>query len=168
MNAMLDFDNSCPQFTHTPAEAVFIKWTETIFAHLPKAIPNKQVVVGIRIVDEEESTTLNNTYRHKNYATNVLSFTSEIPAMILADLDEIPVGDLAICAPVVEREASEQDKPIQSHWAHMVVHGLLHLHGYDHIQESDAEKMEALEREILAELGIPDPYLSDSRSTFTK
>lgn len=156
---MLDFDNSCPQFTHTPAEAMLIEWIETTLAHLPKAFPNKEVVVGIRIVDEEESASLNSTYRQKDYATNVLSFACEIPTIILADLDEIPVGDLAICAPVVEREATEQNKPTQAHWAHMVVHGLLHLHGYDHIQDLDAEKMETFEREILAELGFPDPYL---------
>ena len=109
----------------------------------------------IRLVDETEGRELNNTWRHKDYATNVLSFPADIPDGIL----DIPLlGDLVICAPVVAREAAEQGKLLTAHWAHLVIHGCLHLLGYDHIEEAEAQEMETLERELLAELGHPDPY----------
>jgi probable rRNA maturation factor len=107
----------------------------------------------IRIVDETESANLNGRFRHKPKPTNVLSFPYEAEP-----LDEPILGDLVICASVVAREASEQGKTVDSHWAHMIVHGVLHLLGYDHENDADAEKMEAREREILARLGFPDPY----------
>ncbi len=109
--------------------------------------------VTIRIVDEAESTELNGRFRHKHYPTNVLSFPHD--AEIAA---ESVLGDLVICAPVVAREAREQGKDPRAHWAHMVVHGMLHLLGHDHLQEDEAQRMEALERTILAGLGFPDPY----------
>ncbi len=110
----------------------------------------------IRIVDSEESARLNAAWRGKPYATNVLSFTagSEFAGID----DEAPIGDLVICAPVVAREAAEQGKALSAHWAHMVIHGSLHLLGYDHEEESAAEVMEARERVILAGLGFADPY----------
>ena len=112
----------------------------------------------IRLVDEAEGRELNHTWRHKDYATNVLSFPAEIPDGIL----DIPLlGDLVICVPVVEREAAEQGKALDAHWAHLVIHGCLHLLGYDHIEDEEAEEMEALERTLLAELGHPDPYADD-------
>lgn len=114
-----------------------------------------QLEQTIRIVDEAESRQLNSTYRQKNKPTNVLSF----PAEDSDYLDYDHLGDLVICAPVVKREAIEQKKPLCEHWAHMVVHGMLHLQGFDHIIESEAEKMEALEIEILAALGHTNPYL---------
>jgi probable rRNA maturation factor len=107
----------------------------------------------IRIVDEAESASLNGRFRQKPKPTNVLSFPYEAEA-----LDEPILGDLVICAPVVAREAGEQGKSADSHWAHMVVHGVLHLLGYDHENDEDAEKMEARELEILARLGFSDPY----------
>ena len=110
--------------------------------------------LAIRIVDEAESARLNATYRHKQGATNVLSFPAELPAAVPLPL----LGDLVICAPVVTREAREQGKAPAAHWAHLVVHGCLHLLGYDHEQEAEAEEMESLEREILAGMGYPDPY----------
>ena len=111
----------------------------------------------IRLVDADEGRQLNSTYRGKDYATNVLSFPADLPPELALPL----LGDLVICVPVVAREADEQGKPLHAHWAHMVIHGCLHLLGYDHIEDADAEEMEALERELLAELGIADPYLED-------
>ena len=112
----------------------------------------------IRLVDETEGRELNNTWRHKDYATNVLSFPADVPDEFL----DIPLlGDLVICVAVVEREAAEQGKELEAHWAHLVIHGCLHLLGYDHIEDEEAEEMEALERTLLAELGHPDPYADD-------
>ncbi|CDF82098.1 putative rRNA maturation factor [Pseudomonas knackmussii B13] len=112
----------------------------------------------IRLVDEPEGRELNRTWRHKDYATNVLSFPADVPDELL----DIPLlGDLVICVPVVEREAAEQGKEPAAHWAHLVIHGCLHLLGYDHIEDDEAEEMEALERQLLAELGYPDPYAAD-------
>lgn len=111
----------------------------------------------IRFVDAEEGRTLNRDYRGKDYATNVLSFPVELPPGVKLPL----IGDLVICAPVVAREAKEQGKPARNHWAHMTVHGVLHLLGYDHIDDDEAEAMEALETRILAGLGIDDPYIAD-------
>lgn len=107
----------------------------------------------IRIVDEAESQELNRRYRGKDKSTNVLSFPYDGEA-----LDMPVLGDLVICAPVVNREAAEQQKDPRAHWAHMVVHGCLHLLGYDHEADLEAEKMECREREILAGFGFPDPY----------
>jgi len=113
--------------------------------------------VTIRIVDEAESQQLNFDYREKDKPTNVLSFPFQCPPGI-----ELPLlGDLVICAQVVAREAAEQGKTLQAHWAHMVVHGSLHLLGFDHINEDDAEEMEAEEIQILHDLGFANPYLID-------
>lgn len=159
MSAMLDFDNACPQCQGVPSEEEFHNWVDIALSDDRVAKTKKAVVVGIRIVDELESAQLNRQYRHKDYATNVLSFAPDLPTNILDSLDEIPLGDLAICAPVVEREASEQNKSSQAHWAHMVVHGVLHLQGFDHEAEDEAEAMEALESAILARLGFANPYI---------
>jgi probable rRNA maturation factor len=130
-----------------PAPSSLRAWA---LAALEGATPGE---ITIRVVAEEESAKLNGKFRHKPYATNVLSFPYEAEA-----LSEPVLGDLVICAPVVAREAAEQGKEPHAHWAHMVVHGVLHLLGHDHIQEDEAEKMEAKERQILAKLGFPDPY----------
>ena len=114
---------------------------------------NEPSEITLRIVDEAEIAELNQTYRHKAGATNVLSFPFEAPPGITLPL----AGDLVVCAAVVAREASQQGKPLAHHWAHMVVHGVLHLQGYDHIEEHEAEEMEALEVRLLASLGIPNP-----------
>ncbi|MDL0432076.1 rRNA maturation RNase YbeY [Marinobacter sp. TBZ242] len=110
--------------------------------------------VTIRIVASDESADLNSQYRGKSGPTNVLSFPFESPAGITVPL----AGDLVICAPVVEKESAEQQKTLTEHWAHMVVHGMLHLQGYDHIDDDDAEVMEALEIRLLAQLGFSNPY----------
>ena len=108
----------------------------------------------IRIVDEAESARLNSSYRYEDVATNVLSFQFDAPA----GLDVPLLGDIVICAPVVRREADEQSKSVSSHWAHMVVHGALHLLGFDHVRARDADEMEAMETRVLADLGFDNPY----------
>lgn len=110
--------------------------------------------LAIRVVDEAESAALNRRWRGKSGPTNVLSFRAAPPPGI----DVAELGDVVICAPLVAREAAQQQKPPAAHWAHMVVHGVLHLLGHDHHDESDALRMETLETEILADLGFPDPY----------
>jgi probable rRNA maturation factor len=113
--------------------------------------------VVVRIVDEIESAQLNKQYRHKEGPTNVLSFPSDLPENSGLNL----IGDLVICAPIVQRESWEQRKPVEHHWAHMIVHGVLHLVGFDHIKTQDAETMENKEIQILKQLNICDPYLQD-------
>ncbi len=110
--------------------------------------------LAIRVVDEKEGRALNRHYRGKDYATNVLSFPVELPAGVTLPL----LGDLVICAPVVAKEAREQGKPLAAHYAHLTIHGVLHLLGLDHEDPREAEAMEQIERELLAELGLPDPY----------
>lgn len=133
----------------TPSEESFITWVSAALDASHQAR-----VVSIRLVDEDESQALNSQYRGKDKPTNVLSFPSDLPDFI----DDPLLGDLAICAKVVIREALEQGKAVDAHWAHMTVHGTLHLQGYDHINDADAEEMENLEIAILAKLGYPNPY----------
>jgi probable rRNA maturation factor len=111
----------------------------------------------VRIVDETESAALNRRYRGKRGPTNVLSFSAELPRFDFR-AEPKPLGDLVICASVVQREAREQGKAPAAHWAHMVIHGVLHLKGYDHALPADAARMESRERKLLAALGFPDPY----------
>ncbi|GBG15551.1 probable rRNA maturation factor [Novimethylophilus kurashikiensis] len=106
--------------------------------------------VALRIVDETEGRELNRDYRGKDYATNVLTFPLED--------DPILIGDIVLCAPVVEKEATEQGKSLEAHYAHLFIHGMLHMQGYDHENDADAEEMEALETQIVTKLGYPDPY----------
>lgn len=110
--------------------------------------------LSVRIVDEPEMRALNARYRHKDYPTNVLSFPAGLPP----EVDVPLLGDIVVCAPVVNREATEQHKAPRAHWAHMLVHGTLHLLGHDHERARDAAAMEALETRILAGLKFPDPY----------
>lgn len=147
---ILDLQIASGETTGLPSEALFQRWLEAV---LPQFQPQSEVT--IRIVDEEESQHLNLTYRGKDKPTNVLSFPFEAPPEVELSL----LGDLIICRQVVEQEAIEQQKSAEEHWAHMVVHGCLHLLGYDHIEDEEAEEMEGLETEILAELGYADPYL---------
>lgn len=135
--------------TGLPSEKQLTEW---VTAALKSRL--EQAELSIRIVDSEESQQLNSQYRGKDKPTNVLSFPFEMPEGISLDL----LGDLVICAEVVAREAQEQNKPLIHHWSHMVIHGVLHLLGFDHINNEEAEEMEQLEREILASLDIPDPY----------
>jgi probable rRNA maturation factor len=134
-----------------PAATSFRRWVE---AALRGAKRHKAAELAIRIVGADEGRALNRDYRGKDYATNVLSFPVELPPGVALPL----IGDLAICAPVVQREAAEQGKAVRDHWAHLTIHGVLHLLGHDHVDERDATVMEALETRILASLGIADPY----------
>lgn len=135
----------------TPPEAAFREWLSAALA----ASGRESEEVTVRVVDTAESQALNRDYRGRDAPTNVLSFPFEPPPGI-----EAPgiLGDLVICAPVVAREAAEQGKPERAHWAHMTVHGALHLLGHDHQHDAEAECMEAEERRILDGLGYPDPY----------
>ncbi len=130
---------------------------ETIRAHVRhalKAAAAEDAVLTVRVVDEAEITALNSEYRGKQGATNVLSF----PYEPLPGVNSALIGDVVICAPVVAAEAIAQDKPLEAHWAHIVIHGVLHLLGHDHREETGALAMEDLERQLLAALGYADPY----------
>jgi probable rRNA maturation factor len=116
---------------------------------------NQDTEIVVRIVDEQESAELNEQYRHKHGPTNILSFPVDVPEGIELNL----LGDLVICAPVLEKEALEQHKTLTDHWAHIIVHGVLHLLGYDHIDDAEAEYMENKEITILNKLNIKNPYL---------
>ena len=147
---IIEFDDAtghCPVAPDTVSH-----WCETLL----KAEQQSDIEVAIRIVDANESQTLNRTYRGKDSPTNVLSF----PAEMIIPEGPVLLGDIAICWPVVVREAKEQAKSIEHHLAHMVIHGCFHLLGYDHDNDQDAEAMEAKEIGILNNLGYPNPYLS--------
>jgi probable rRNA maturation factor len=132
-----------------PAPASFRNW---VAAALQDRI--KRADLALRLVGEYEGRSLNRHYRGKDYATNVLSFPAELPAGV-----DLPIlGDIVICAPVVQREARVQGKDCRAHFAHLTVHGVLHLLGFDHEDPREAQSMEALERDILASLGFDDPY----------
>jgi probable rRNA maturation factor len=148
MTIELDVQVACQQECLPTAEQLQL-WVNT--ALLPY---NKDFELTIRLVELEESQQLNHQYRDKNKPTNVLSFPFEVPEGVELNL----LGDLVICAQVVVNEANEQNKVLMSHWAHLVIHGCLHLLGYDHIEEDEAQEMESLEINLLANLKIGDPY----------
>ncbi|MEX4028739.1 metalloprotease [Haemophilus influenzae] len=149
---LVDLQIATENIEGLPAEEQIVQWATA--AVQPE---DNEVEMTVRIVDEAESHELNLTYRGKDRPTNVLSFPFECP-----DEVELPLlGDLVICRQVVEREATEQEKPLMAHWAHMVVHGSLHLLGYDHIEDDEAEEMESLETQIMQGLGFVDPYLAE-------
>jgi probable rRNA maturation factor len=132
-----------------PHVSSFARWANAAFAGAGVRRAQDSVELTIRVVGAAESRRLNRAWRGKDKPTNVLSFAADAPLL----------GDLAICAPVVAREAREQGKSPAAHWAHMVVHGVLHLLGYDHENDRDAARMEARETKILAQLGMPNPYV---------
>lgn len=135
--------------TELPGDALLRRWARAALADIGG---NHELTV--RIVDAPESAALNAEYRHKQGPTNVLSFPFEVPPGVSSRL----LGDLVLCADVVQREAHEQGKSPQAHWAHMIVHGVLHLRGFDHLTTVEAQAMETHETEILARLGFPNPY----------
>jgi probable rRNA maturation factor len=145
-----------------PADDAVIAWVGAVLDSVPRAnsapdaLPAGLGAVCIRFVDDAESASLNAAYRRKQGATNVLSFPAEL------DLPDFRVwGDLVIAAPLVAREAQDQHKPMHDHCAHLIVHGVLHLLGYDHEEASEADRFEDLERGVLARFGISDPYAAE-------
>lgn len=145
----LDIQLACDDVQGIPAADAIAGWARAALAG-----EREHSELSIRVVGAEEGKALNLEYRGKDYPTNVLSFPAEIPAYV-----ELPLlGDIVICAPVVAAEAAGQGKSMDAHWAHLVVHGVLHLLGYDHTEDSEAELMEARERAVLEGLGFTDPY----------
>ena len=134
-----------------PADSALRRWAHAAL----KGLRRRRVALGLRIVGDAESAALNGRFRRKSYPTNVLSFPFEAPPGTRSDI----LGDLVICAPVVRREAHTQRKPVNAHWAHLVVHGILHLRGYDHRKRQDAAVMEKMEIRLLKELGYANPYI---------
>lgn len=137
------------EHTPLPSQADFETWVRVALGNTMDTAE-----LTIRLVDVPESQMLNLTYRSKDKPTNVLSFPFEAPP----GMDLPLLGDLVICVGVVEQEATEQNKPLQAHWAHMVIHGCLHLLGYDHIIDEEAEEMESLETQLIEGLGFSNPY----------
>lgn len=148
MSITLDLQVAYQQ-PHVPTQSDFQQWVETCLGEY-----NQDFELTIRIVDNIESQQLNKQYRDKNKPTNVLSFPFEVPEGIELNL----LGDLVIAADIVEQEALAQNKTLSAHWAHMVIHGCLHLLGFDHISDVEAEEMETLEIIILNKLGFKNPY----------
>ncbi|MGD0960327.1 MAG: rRNA maturation RNase YbeY [Methylomonas sp.] len=136
-----------------PEAGLFQQWVDAALADA-----GRDIEIVIRLVDETESAELNRQYRHKSGATNILSFPFSAPPGAETDL----LGDLVLCCPLIRREALAQHKPVAHHWAHITIHGVLHLLGYDHCEELQAEQMETLEIEILSKLNIANPYLEES------
>lgn len=152
MAIYLDLQLAVEDDSQLPSEQDIQSWLEqTITQFQPEA------ELTVRIVDSKESHQLNFDYRGKDKPTNVLSFPFEAPPSVEINL----LGDLVICKQVVEDEAIQQQKPLLAHWAHMIVHGSLHLLGYDHIQDDEAEEMESLETEIMQGMGFEDPYIAE-------
>jgi len=142
---------------HLPSEQQIKDWILTVLQHSKYSASSPSIT--LRIVSLQESECLNSDFRGKNKPTNVLSFPFEAPeAVNIPEMQEY-VGDLAICAKLVEQEADKQLKLVESHWAHLIVHGVLHLLGFDHLEEAQAAEMETLEIAILASLGFCDPYI---------
>jgi len=155
VTALIDYQLAT-QATSVPDLAQLECWVTAVLEQHPQESRHE---VTIRIVDADESRALNADYRGKDKPTNVLSFPFEAPPGI-----ELPLlGDLVICQNVVAQEAQQQQKPLMQHYTHMVIHGTLHLLGYDHIEDDEAEAMEQLERLLLARFDIPDPYLSETQ-----
>ena len=154
MNVTVDVQ--CASIEPVPDEEDLRRWISTALASQPA--PGGDAEVSVRLVDVEEMTRLNQVYRNKRGPTNVLSFPADLPPEL-----ELPLlGDIVICAPVVRTEARTQHKLLEAHWAHMAVHGTLHLLGFDHLQDDEAAAMEKIETAILAELHYPCPYQSNT------
>jgi len=155
MNAIIEISNDCESHW-VPEHSLCEKWLNSA---LDTANQDEPVHISLSFVDLNTSAELNGQYRNKQSATNVLSFPAEFPNSLSEQLQFTPLGDIVVCPAIVEQEASAQEKELQAHWAHLLVHGLLHLLGYDHESEECAQRMENLEKNALERLGFPDPYL---------
>jgi probable rRNA maturation factor len=175
MKVIVEVQNASSE-SKLPAQHIFTDWVNTVLQYLekeerkqakgephqpdyspfpsPLLFTYQYIELTIRLVDENEALKLNHKWRQHSYPTNILSF----PLECSLDLQIPLLGDLVICAPIVTREAAEQHKSGAAHWAHLVIHGTLHLLGYDHIDETQAQIMESLEIKILQNLGYPNPY----------
>jgi len=159
MSIDIDLQLACENCSDLPNSDDLQVWVGKALAHPLSGEPIAATELSIRVVDNDESQTLNREYRGKDKPTNVLSFPTDIPENWPSELQaELPLGDLVISAPVVAAEAITQGKNLRAHWAHMVIHGSLHLLGYDHMDDAEAVKMETLETQLLIELGFPAPY----------
>lgn len=156
----IEIQNPCT-FADIPDIKQLDQWVQVTQQLLEK---ESDVSLTVRIVDEEEGQALNTDFRGKEYPTNVLSFPYEKPQFSIdygddeEPDDENYLGDLVICHPIVQKEAQTQEKTLDQHWAHLFIHGVLHLQGFDHISDAEAEEMETLEIAILGQLGYPNPY----------
>ncbi len=155
MSILVEVDNK-HHFKNIPNNTEIQCWVDKALRQVPNPPADEVQELHISVVDKDESANLNLTHRHKAGATNILSFAYDaLPGVVNESL-----GDLIICAELVAQEAQQQEKSITAHWAHLIIHGILHLLGYNHINEQDASKMEALEIEILAQLDFANPYES--------
>jgi probable rRNA maturation factor len=147
-----------------PSDEDLRQWARMAFEAVRRNDQAQETTMTIRLVGEPEITQLNRDFRYKDKPTNVLSFPFEAPPGMPEGQMVLELGDVIICAPVVASEAQAQGKSLEGHWAHMVTHGTLHLLGYDHISEPDAQEMETLETQILAKLHYPDPYQEEKHA----
>jgi probable rRNA maturation factor len=148
---------SCPR-AGVPSKASFSQWAQAAFDAAKAKGFAADIGVSIKLVDDQQAREINAHYRHKDYATNVLSFPAERPPGMPKSYKADWLGDLVIASAVIAKEAAEQGKTVRAHFAHMCVHGVLHLLGFDHLVSAEAKRMEALEVKILAQLGFANPY----------
>jgi len=150
---------ACPAVADLPGRSLLRRWVAATVAAADPA--RRRAALTLRVVGEAEGRALNRDWRGSDHATNVLSFPAEGVGHVAPEL----LGDLILCAPVLAREAAEAERPLEFHWAHLVVHGTLHLLGHDHQQAEEALRMETLERQVLAFLQFPDPYPEGGQDT---
>lgn len=155
---MIDIDFQIATQAPAPDLSDFQGWLAKTYPHIQQQIPDAVTTLCVRLVEKTESAALNTQFRKKAGPTNILSFAYRDDEPDDVPEEEDSLGDLVICADVVNAEAQAQNKSVNAHWAHIFIHGILHLLGYDHIKEEDAHIMESLETKILAELGFEDPY----------
>ncbi|MCY4356830.1 MAG: rRNA maturation RNase YbeY [Gammaproteobacteria bacterium] len=155
MKVMVEIDNRCAS-GQLPGESLCQSWLKATLNYLQL---EGDFSVSLQFLPRSEAQALNRQYRGKSSATNVLSFPAQLPTAVLENLEIQPLGDIAVCPELVESEAVAQNKSLESHWAHILIHGMLHLLGHDHVQESAATAMETIEIGVLKKFGIANPYL---------
>lgn len=155
MNATVEITNDCDT-QWVPEQSLCEDWLNSALETANKETP---CIISLKFVEKPVSAELNSQYRGKQSATNVLSFPAAFPDALSQQLDFLPLGDIVVCPEVLEQEAKQQHKEAQAHWAHLLIHGLLHLLGYDHETAECAKTMEELEIKALEKLGFPNPYL---------